>query len=515
MDPVKLLVACRLLQTARGRVRPASPAELARRLDPKFVVTPTIRLISDIAVRSVRDPNQRDVVSAPPRTGKSEELAVWLPVWALMPDPAFPMKGPDLKIMIISNGDDLARAHSRKVRDIIREHAGFLGFNIAPDKTAAGQWNVQGHDGAMLAAGISSHIVGFGADLMILDDLVGSAAEADSEAHRKRILAEYQGSLAARVHPGGSILLVMTRWHEEDIAGALLKLEPDQWRATNITAVGERGIPDALGKDPGVAMTSALGFIPEDYARRRRTVGDRMWYAQYMGKPSNPAGSLIKSAWITQHRLAAAPRSPIYTVVGVDPADSGKGDECGIVATTLFGVGRVAMIADKSGRMTSDQWALAAVDLAIEVGASEIGVEGFAARETYTRVVREAIRRRQDEGKLHRDIIVTGWPPKGSGRGGGDAIARAAPLRQDLEVGTLVLAGEFPTFEEQATAWQPGQHQPDRLSALIVGHDLCVHAAGQEWGMASPADYATTGGGSGRPEASVTDIEDWMRQKLA
>jgi hypothetical protein len=462
-------------------------------LDPKFNITPTIKLLSDLAVRSVIEPNQRDVVSAPPRTGKSEKLAVWLPVWALMVNP-------DMQIMIISNGDELAKTHSRKVREIIREHADFLGYRIAMDKTAVGRWQVEGRKGAMLAAGITSHIVGFGADLLILDDVVGSAVEADSEAHRKRILGEYQGSLAARVHPGGSVLLVMTRWHEKDIAGSLLRLEPDRWRATNITAVGEVGVPDALGKPPGVAMVSALGFTPQDYVDRRRTVGERMWYAQYMGVPSSPAGGLVKRDWLEGWRLSVAPRSPVFTVVAVDPSDSGSGDSCGLVATSLTSDGVVALVADKSAPMTSDAWARAAVRLAVEVGASEIAVEGFAARETYSRVVREALAAE----KVRRPIKVSMWPPKGRARVG-DAVARSAALLQALEVGTCRLAGEFPDFEAKAVAWQAGQHQPDSLAALVIGHDVCVHAAGKAWDIAGPAGIG--------PSGSVASL-DWMRQKI-
>ncbi|MGC7194459.1 hypothetical protein RA997_23225, partial [Mycobacteroides abscessus subsp. abscessus] len=92
----------------------------------------------------------------------------------------------------------------------------FLGFTIAADKTAVGRWNVQGRSGGVLAAGISSGITGHGADLMIIDDVIKDASEADSAAHRKRILNEYRSTLATRIHPGGSCLVLMTRWHEED-----------------------------------------------------------------------------------------------------------------------------------------------------------------------------------------------------------------------------------------------------------------------------------------------------------
>lgn len=486
-------------------------------LDPKFNVTPTIKLLSDVAVRAVKEPDQRDAVSTPPRTGKSELLAVWTPVWALG-------ENHDYKIVVVSHGDDLAQTHSRKIRAIVREHHEYLGFRIAADKQAVGRWNVEGASGGVLAAGISSGITGHGADLMIVDDVVKDAAEADSAAHRKRILNEYRSTLATRIHPGGSCMVVMTRWHEQDLVGALLKQEPEVWHQTNIPAVSESGVPDALNRPPGQTMLSALGYTPDHYRAMRRTSGERAWYAMYMGVPSTPEGGLVKREWLESHRLAVAPANPVLTVVAVDPSDSGTGDSCGLVATSLMGGNRVAMIADRSKPMTSDQWAREAVRLALDVGASEIAVEGFSARETYTRVVKEAIERAAVEhlartGEEMRPIRVSTWPPKGRPRVG-DAQARSAALLQALEVGTCQLAGHFPDFEKRAIEWQSGQHQPDSLAALVIGHDVCVHAAGVEWDMAGPMPSASAqvaqsvynaahGITRGAP---VTDMSAWRRR---
>lgn len=86
-----------------------------------------------------------------------------------------------------------------------------------------------------------------------------------------------------RVHPGGLVLLVMTRWHERDLAGELLDAEPDIWTHANVPAVAETGVPDALGRAPGVAMTSALGFTADHFSAARRASGERSWCALYAG----------------------------------------------------------------------------------------------------------------------------------------------------------------------------------------------------------------------------------------
>ncbi len=80
---------------------------------------------------------------------------------------------------------------------------------------------------------------------------------------------------------------------------------------------------------------------------------------------------------------------------------------------------------------------------------------------------------------------VTAWPPKGSGRGGGDAIARSSALLQGLEAGTTRIAGRLPELEQAAVQWQQCQHQPDALAALVVAYDVLSHAASAQSGRAN------------------------------
>ncbi|WP_206676446.1 DUF6602 domain-containing protein [Mycobacteroides franklinii] len=267
-------------------------------------------------------------------------------------------------------------------------------------------------------------------------------------------------------------MLGMTRWHQEDLAGELLAAEPDIWTHTNVPAIAETGVPDALSRDSGAAMTSALGFTPEHYAAARRTSGERAWYALYMGSPTTPQGGLIKAAWLDTWRMAAAPTRPLRTIVAVDPSDSGKGNRCGIIAASQAD-GVVALIADRSEPLTSEQWARRAVELAVEVGASQIAVETYTAGETYVRIVKDTLRRMRP----NYSITVTPW------RGKGDALARSAAIRQAFEVGTCRIAGHLPEFESAAVSWQTGQHQPDSLAAAVIASDRLSRAgAGMTFG---------------------------------
>lgn len=242
-----------------------------------------------------------------------------------------------------------------------------------------------------------------------------------------------------------------TTWSESDLIVTLLEEEPERWTYINIPAVSEHGISDALERAAGTAMTSALGRTAAEFSDIRSSVGVRTWRALLQGVPSPPAGGLVQRAWLTRWRLPAVPENPVLTVIGVDPSDSGKGDSCGLVAASLTTDGTVVVHRDHSRPMTSEAWARAAVELAFDTGASEIAIEGFSARETYTRVVSDVLRRTRPD----RHIRVSSWPPAGSGRGKGDAVARSSALLQGLEVGTCRIAGELPSLEQAAVRTCP------------------------------------------------------------
>lgn len=478
LGAVRTLVAARELAARREQSKPSTPSELARRVLPAYRCTPAIEVISDALTKAITQPDQRIVITTPPRTGKSVLTSQIGTLLALS-------RNPDARVVLVSYADSLAEEHSREARALISEHSELLGFTLRSDKTAVGRWRVEGHEGGLLAAGILSGITGFGADLLIIDDPIKNQQEADSAAHRRRVINEYRSTLATRLHPGASVVLIQTRWSPNDLAGTLLDEEPERWRHLNIPAIAEHGIPDALDREPGVAMVSALGRTPEEFAAIRKSVGERVWHALFQGVPTPPEGGLVHREWFNNWRVQSPPEQPVYTVVGVDPSDSGRGDACGLVAASINAEGVVAMLRDLSRPMTAEQWAQAAVTLALDVGASEIAVEGFASRETYLAVVRDALRR----SKPDRHIRVTSWPPRGSGRGGGDAVARSSALLQALEVGTCRLVGHFPEFEETAAVWTHGQHQPDQLAALTIAFDVLTHAAGRHgMTLASPLD---------------------------
>jgi hypothetical protein len=486
------------MAAARARVRPATPIALAQRLvGGRYRTTPSLALISDLLLDSITGDDRRLIISCAPRTGKTLLGAVITPVFCLARDP-------DASIIVAAHGDELATESSREARRLITEHKDLLGISLAADAGAVGRWRVAGHRGGLWAGAVTGGPVGFGVSrtgILIVDDPVRGAVEADSAAYRRRLYTEFKVALLSRLEPGASCIVLSSRWSEHDLAGQLLAEPGSPWQLINIPAVATAGVFDSLGREPGAPVTNALGRDAAGWAEIRRAVGERTWAAMYLGAPSTPAGALIQRSWIDDHRAPAAPVAPSSIVVAVDPAEGGSatGDKTGIVAAALGRDHRVYLISDASAVLSSDAWANRAAQLAITLGASAIHVEAFQSGVTYTRLISEAIAR---QAPPHR-ISVSAWPPRGSGRGRGDAMTRAAGMLAGLENGSCVVGGHLPDLEADMTGWQAHQHCPDAVAAATICFDVLSHsAAGQGVTFIAPT-AARLGGGGGVPASRM------------
>lgn len=499
------------LARERSLAQNRNVAELAASLDPAFVITPANWMIAEAIEETINTRRGRLLITMPPQEGKTTLGAVHCPVRALQ-------KNPEWRVMLASFSSILAEESSVAARSLIAKHGSDardpltqieatdeLGLALAYDKASAAAWRIRGHRGGMAAVGLGGTISGRPADLLIIDDPIKGMEASNSPTIKKHVIEGFQGDLTTRLSAGAPIILIQTRWAVDDLAGWILEREsklPEEkrrWRHLNIPALAEEGLLDSLGREPGEWLESARGRTDEDWEETRDIVGTRVWASLYQGTPSPLEGGLVKKAWLDTHRLTLPPKYPHLIGVGVDPADSGHGDDAGVVAAQIGTDGRTTMIADRSAPMTSDQWAKTAVKLAVEVGASMIVVESFSARETYRQVVEKAI---EDAAPPH-DIQIVAWPPVGSGRGGGDSLARSTSLIAGLENGRVRLAGHFPTWETKTTAWQSGQHQPDGMAALTCLHDELLASSGLEWDFALPFE----------PQEQV-DMSDWMSRRI-
>lgn len=491
-------------------------AEIAAAVDPDFHITPALQTIADAIEVVLRERRHNLLVTMPPQEGKSTLCAVWTPIraWQL---------NPNRRIILASYGDDLAHTHSTNCRTVIESHGtgvvdsmtgahvvDKLGLKLSSKSKRIDAWRIDGGKGGLVAVGLGSAITGRPADLFIIDDPYKNMQEADSQTHREKVDMWMASVAMTRLSPEASMILIQTRWHPEDLAGKVMAAEAElpknqrTWRYLNIPAISEEGVPDALGRQPGKVMVSARGRSKLEFEQTRRTVGERVWYALYQGMPRNPAGGLFERAWFdppVEH-----PINPVAAVVAIDPADSGEGDETGILGAMLQGDGSIVFTEDWSGLFTSEQWSRKAVELALTINAREIALEGFATFTTYSAVVKHAYTdlhrsAREDlaAGKNLSDLqqkalsptppfMVVKWTA------GGDPVGRAAGLRQALETKRArVVPYKMSLFIEQAADWQVGQHCPDRVSAAVIAHDRLDKLGSGMANYASPLHETSRG----------------------
>ena len=273
----------------------STPATMGAALDPRFIRTPAIDAIDAALTEALNTPDARLIISMPPQEGKSTLATKWAPVWQLT-------ERPDTRIVVASFAATIARRMGRLIRGEIGTHGHDLGITIADDVAAQHEFQIAGHIGGVYAVGIGGALTSRPADVLIIDDPLKDRVEADSEVYRDRAWDWWTDVASARLAPGAPVILILTRWHHDDLAGRLLAAEDGhQWRVVNIPAQAdhrpEAGETDILGRQPGEYMVSARGRTTAQWERRKVTAGPRTWASLYQGRPSPLAGDLFPEKW--------------------------------------------------------------------------------------------------------------------------------------------------------------------------------------------------------------------------
>lgn len=221
----------------------------------------------------------------PPGSAKSTYASVLFPPWYLS-------NHRQDSLIAASHTQELADHWGRRVRNLIGQESRTLGVEISADSSAAGRWELAS-GGAYFAAGVGGSITGRRADLAIIDDPVKSRAEADSDTVRQRTWDWYRSDLYTRLKPGARIVLIQTRWHEDDLAGRVLTQE-DGWTVLCLPALAEAG--DPLGRAEGDALWPEWEDTVQ-LERKRAVVGEREWLSLYQQRPTTDQGTYFKREW--------------------------------------------------------------------------------------------------------------------------------------------------------------------------------------------------------------------------
>ena len=488
----------------------ATPGDLARAIDPRTRQTPALDLIDQALVDVEAGRCDRLIVSMPPQEGKSSRVTTMGPLWFLT-------RNPDRRIAVVSYAQSLAQGFGRDIRNYITQNQGEdgtldLGLRIAQDNGSAGQWQIAGRRGGVRSVGMSGGLTGRPADALFIDDPISNAEQADSETFRERHWQWWLTVGSTRLAPRAPVILVLTRWHSDDLAGRLLAAEDGhRWRVVSIPAQAEAD-DDPLGREPGEFMESARTWTdPEtgvEYPRDReqweaikRNAPTRTWAALYQQRPTPAEGAVWKSPWIESNRgkTGEIHHDLQRIVVAVDPAATSKksSDMTGIVVSGMDSQRRGWVLDDRTLRGSPVEWGCAAWDAVLDWNATDIVVEDNQGGEMVLEVLNAAWRvvtkRRNTRRLMPRIQRVHAVQSKRT---------RAEAIAALYETGHVKHAADgtdrLAKLEDQMLTWTGEGASPDRVDALVHGLTVLFQPHHTKVNPARKAGAGRWGGMRGR-----------------
>ena len=263
--------------------------------DPTYRFPKHIALTIDALEKLERGEIRRLMVFWPPRHGKSHLCSIKFPSWCLG-------RNPDRPIIHSSYALSLSRNFSRKTRAVVEGNEFGLVFptvKTSRDSRSVDNWEIDGFKGGMIASGAGGSITGHGAGIFIIDDPIKNRQEADSEVIQEKLFDWYRNVALTRLEPNGAMLLMLTRWNKNDLAGRILETEKD-WVVLNIPALIEtekQEKDDLIGRKIGDALWPER-YPAEELQKIRSKSGGRAWSALYQGNPLDESNRIIRRDWI-------------------------------------------------------------------------------------------------------------------------------------------------------------------------------------------------------------------------
>jgi len=424
----------------------------AQHIDATFIPAPHLKLIAkhleDVQARHIR----RLMIFAPPRHGKSKLASELFPAWALGVDPTE-------QFIITSRNVDLANTFSRNVRNMINTERYieiFPDVQLSDDSATIQKWTLAGYTRpAMLTAGVGGAPTGQGAKILIIDDPIGNYQQAESAIDRENTYKWYTDTIYPRLEPQGAVILMMQRWHEDDLAGRLLRdqAKADKWTVLSLPALTETqaerdqmarevfqssvGEPDPLGRRIGEPLWPER--FNADVLNGIQRVSPRQFQAKYQQRPRPAEGSKFKRAWL-QKRVDAAP-SGLRWVRYYDLAYSLKqtADYTASVSAAMDRDGTIYLRAGWFGRMETPDIRKKIKETMLAERKVRHGVESAL----HGAGVVQDLRR-------DRELVSISLTPVHVDT---DKAVRATPVADRAEGGQLVFVRESPNDDVWIDAW--------------------------------------------------------------
>jgi predicted phage terminase large subunit-like protein len=467
-----------LVDYARYIEVPGAPLEEQDEEDDAYQVAAETSLAQhhiltlEAAQRCIEKPYGRLMIFMPPGSAKSTYGSVVTPSWALG-------KWPGFKSIGVSYGSDMAKKFGRRMRAITKQKAYNSLFTTAlsKDQAAADEWALT-NGSEYMSGGILSGITGNRADLVVVDDPIKGRQNADSEVVRQSTKDEYEESVKTRLKPRGSIIIIQTRWHQDDLAGSILPesyagesgmimgRDGFEWEVICLAACAER-LDDPLGRQVGEYLWPEW-FDDRHWANWRSQ--PRTWSALFQQRPAPDTGDYFKREWVrTVDTLP--PTSTMMIYGGSDYAVTSKGGD--YTVHVVIGVdpdGRMYLLDLWREQAGSDVWVDAFCDLVLkwhpvgwaeETGQIKSGVGPFL------------IKRMMEKSAY---VARESFPTRG-----GDKAVRAQSIRGRMASAGLYVQKDAPFLSDllsEMMSFPVGVHD-DQVDALgLVGQLMDRMSAG-------------------------------------
>ncbi len=430
---------------------------------PDYEVNWHHELIAGYLDRFVSGEIKRLMLFEPPRHGKSEQVSRRLPAFIFGKDP-------DASIISCSYSADLASRMNRDVQRIIDSPEYQRLFpdtqlNSSNVRTVAQEsylrnsdlFEIVGHRGVYRCAGVGGGITGMGCTYGIIDDPIKNREEANSITYREKLKEWYTSVFYTRLEKDACVLVTLTRWHEDDLAGWLIneaKNGGEEWVIISLPGIAEGELHPEDGRLTGEALW-VNKYDRNRLDKIRKVLGPYDFSALYQQTPTPREGGLWKYEHINRNRVREIPLDLVRIVVAVDPEakSTEQSAETGIMVTARGQNGQGYVLADRSIRGSPLEWATRAVAAFHEFRAD--------------RVIGET----NNGGEMVETVLRTVDPdiPYGEVHASRGKVTRAEPIASLYEQGRVHHVGTFPQLEDQMCRWVPGEKSPDRMDALVWG----------------------------------------------
>lgn len=275
-----------------------TPATLFAKLDQSWIPAPWLQYLALEIARAIKRGNCGLLVSAPPRHGKSRLLTTATPIWALE---NFPSKN----VVVATYGEELSTDFSREIRDFIQNNPDVLNVRLRADAQRVSNM-VTTEGGGLKAVGLRGAITGRGANVFVLDDYIKEPKEAMSPTYLEDLWTWYQTVARTRLEPGAVVIIVATRWVQNDIHGRIERLQAmtgrDFFKIIKLPAIAGEG--DIIGREPGEVL------FPQRYTKEaileiKTDVGSRWFEAMFQQNPLGDENAVVSAEWFRPLNMEA------------------------------------------------------------------------------------------------------------------------------------------------------------------------------------------------------------------